>query len=890
MCRQRRYLAFALSSLSVFASDVAAQRPLFTSPQYEITTTGVRQGRFEALALGRDTIVSTYPRAAREIHFKFAINGRDNEFPSGIEQMINLRPRDGAIVTPVFVFGLEPRAQLPRPEDAGEGESGDARVTIRLDLRHVKRALAQRGWYKPPQGDTIRSLTRVTVIGDTDPLQWDVNAIPVGGPQDLTDRDGDGIYEVALPFRTEYLRAIDAGGRAIWARSRDLTSFPELRSSSPLLDALYRLSLEELTQLVRDDGALSAGAKWPGVWTRDVALSSLLALAIIVPDAVRTSLMKKVDAQGRIIQDTGTGGSWPISTDRMTWALAAWEVYAVTGDSTWLRTSYDIIKRSAEADAHAALDPATGLFRGESSFLDWREQSYPRWMQPADIYQSQALGTNAVHYGAYRILYAMGTELGAPAAELNSWQTRAAGVRTGLASELWIGSQNRHAQFTYGRVSLARSPRYEALGEALAALTGAATPEHAALASAAAPRVPFGTPTFWPFIAGVPFYHNATIWPFVTAYDTWAAAEARSMGPVERGLASITRGTALFLTNKENLVAATGHFEGTALNSDRQLWSVAGALAMQYRVLFGMRFEQQGLRFAPVVPESYAGERELRGLKYRGATLTVRVRGWGACATPTATLDGVSLPNAVVPTTLTGSHVVELTLGDSCHVMSTPPTLVATRSAPATPIATVQGEGMHRVVRWDAVPGAARYVVHRNGRPVDTLPVLATPVVAYDSLAEYQVEAIDEGNTGSFLSEPLRVISWLGTQEFSPRGGQAALDRGSAPVTFRVRIASAGRYAVDALYANGSGPINTEDKAAMRTLDIDGRESGVLVMPQRGAGSWDVRGYTNSVVLSLSAGEHTFTIRWDALDENMNGAVSKAILHQLRVTRLSNGH
>src|SRR6185295_1194044 len=118
---------------------------------------------------------------------------------------------------------------------------------------------------------------------------------------------------------------------------------------------------------------------------------------------------------GRIIQDTGTGGSWPVSTDRMTWALAAWEVYAMTGDRTWLRQSYDIIRRSAEADRHAAFDPATGLFRGESSFLDWREQSYPRWMQPADIYQSEALGTNAVHHGAYRVLAAMARELGEPA-------------------------------------------------------------------------------------------------------------------------------------------------------------------------------------------------------------------------------------------------------------------------------------------------------------------------------------------------------------------------------------------------------------------------------------------------------------------------------------------
>ena len=278
---------------------LAAQRVLYRSPAFEVTATSVRQGGFEATALGRDTIVSTYPRAAREVHFKFALNGRDNEFPPGIEHTINLRPQGGRIITPVYAFAVEPKPMLPRPEDASEGEDGDARVTIRLDLREVRRAIAERGWYKPPQGDTIRALTRVTAIGDTDPLAWDINSVREGARQELTDPDGDGIYEATLAFRTEYLRPLDGQGRALWARARDLSAFPQLTSTEPLLDALYRLSLEELTQLVRDDGALSAGAKWPGVWTRDVALSGYLALAIVVPDAVRTSLMRKVDALGR---------------------------------------------------------------------------------------------------------------------------------------------------------------------------------------------------------------------------------------------------------------------------------------------------------------------------------------------------------------------------------------------------------------------------------------------------------------------------------------------------------------------------------------------------------------------------------------------------------------
>ena len=52
----------------------------------------------------------------------------------------------------------------------------------------------------------------------------------------------------------------------------------------------------------------------------------------MVPENVRTSLEVKIDQLGRIIQDTGTGGSWPCSSDRVIWAVAAWRVYLATGD------------------------------------------------------------------------------------------------------------------------------------------------------------------------------------------------------------------------------------------------------------------------------------------------------------------------------------------------------------------------------------------------------------------------------------------------------------------------------------------------------------------------------------------------------------------------------
>ena len=95
-------------------------------------------------------------------------------------------------------------------------------------------------------------------------------------------------------------------------------------------------------------------------------------------------------------------------------AKAGHEVYAVDGTLELAERGKGFVTKSldrggskgklAEADRHAIMDPATGLATGETSFMDWREQSYPRWMQPSDIARSAAVGTNAVHYATYRIL------------------------------------------------------------------------------------------------------------------------------------------------------------------------------------------------------------------------------------------------------------------------------------------------------------------------------------------------------------------------------------------------------------------------------------------------------------------------------------------------------
>jgi len=886
--------AGAAAALTLGASRLQAQSPLYRSGAFVVTDTSVSQGAFRAVALSRDTIVSSYPRSARQIHFRFALNRQDDEGPSGTDRGLYIRPRAGRVISPVYTFGEFPAEPLPEPAAAAGGEDGLARVTLRVDLRPVLRAFARNGVYHPPQGPPIRraDFEGVYVIGDTPPLSWNAADLRPDGPARLTDPDGDSIYTVTLPVEAEYTRPRAADGQAIWARHADIAGFPQVHSPQRLPDALYRLALEELTQLVRPDGALSAGAKWPGVWTRDVSYSSVLALALVAPDAVRRSLLAKVDSLGRIIQDTGTGGSWPISTDRMTWALAAWELYAATGDQAWLRQAYGIVSRSAAADEATIFDPLTGLAHGESSFMDWREQSYPRWMDPRDIYESQVLSTNVVHYATYGILAKMARALGQPA---DAWSARAAGLRAAINKQLWRADLGRYAEFRYGRDFQSLSPRSETLGEALAVIYGVAGPARSRLLARGVPVVAFGAPSFWPYIPNLTPYHDDAVWPFVTAFWAWAAADAGNTAAVEHALASVYRPAALFLTNKENFVATTGHFEGTALTSDRQLWSVAGMLATDYRVLFGVRLEPDRLAFRPMVPRAYAGERTLTNLHYRGAILDVRERGFGD-GVARMLLDGRPVAAAAIPATLTGHHTLELVLNGRWP--ATKLDLVENRFAPETP-ASLQLQGAE--LSWQPAAGAVRYRVYRDGRPLTSTTSPRLRLAPATGFAEYQVLSVDAGGLESFLSEPVRrepagtvVMAPLPAQGlerehtgFSGAGYLTLTEERNTSVAIPVHVPRAGVYAIDARYANGSGPINTEDKAAVRTLLVDGRRLGVLVLPQRGPDRWDDWGYSTMLRAQLAAGDHVLTIRYEPLNRNMNGRINRALLDHLRLTRLA---
>lgn len=676
-------------------------------------------------------------------------------------------------------------------------------------------------------------------------------------------------------------------GKAVWRPAADVSRYPVLASAPRLVNALYRLSLDEMVNDIRADGTFMAGEKWDGVWTRDISYSILLALALIEPDVSRRSLLKKV-RNGRIVQDTGTGGSWPVSSDRMSWALAAWEVYLTTGDRDWLRQSYDIIRASAEDDAHAVVSP-DGLVLGETTFLDWREQTYPRWMQPVDIYSSAALGNNAVHYRAYRILARMAALLGDRGRD---WDARADRIALALNERFWLEDRGYYGEYLYGRIYRSLSPRSESLGESLAMLFGIAAPERQDRILRSAPVMEYGIPCVYPASPGIPPYHNRAVWPFVQAFWNLSAAARGNGAAVEAGLAAVWRAAALFETNKENFVASTGAPGGTAINSNRQLWSVAANLAMVYRILFGIEPSETGLRFHPVVPKTWKGTWTLDGLAYRKAVLRIRVTGFGR-RVKRMRMDGKSF-DGEIPAGVEGRHEVEIELaGDPLSEAG------IHRVDEQTALETPQAHLANGRLNWNAVPGAAGYATYRNGERTGQTTQLSAETNP-GRYTEYQVAAAGPAGGESFLSEPaasggqvLVVEAETGAESsaedlhgFNGDGFVEISRRRNRVLRLRARVDEAGHYSVSVRYSNGSGPVNTDNKCAIRTLMVDGKAAGPIVMPQRGDGQWSNWGMSSAVTVLLTAGEHEITLAFEPFDENMNGEVNRAMVDYLQLIKL----
>jgi hypothetical protein len=458
--------------------------------------------------------------------------------------------------------------------------------------------------------------------------------IPWRGEQARMSVQANGHFTLTGPFGTR-----DIGAQRM-----------QTQTASPMFDGLFALAQDELIQdsvTAIQDGAFDngkpmpctcfeTGAKWHYVWTRDLSYSIDLGLWRFDPERSRNGLKFKLSdvrnpsqQQGLyVMQDTGSGGSWPISTDRVVWFLGARHLL---DDKAFADDVYKALNDTLAQDREYAFDPDFGLYRGETSFLDWRQQTYPAWAADNVVFiaQSYALSTNVLHYQALQLAARLAAEHG-DTPKAMGYAEQAAELKASINARFWRTDRSMYMSYLGGDGT--PYDTYDLLGMSLAITSGVADGDRAREALAHYPTWPAGSPVIWPERGDQPIYHNRAIWPFVSAYALRAARVVNDPERIAHELRSIMRGAALAGSNMENYELLTqsthlddGKFSGPVVDSPRQLWSVAAYLDAVSEGVFGLTDDG---RVQPKLPVSLVpmlfGDRDSISLQLPDRRITLQ--------------------------------------------------------------------------------------------------------------------------------------------------------------------------------------------------------------------------------------------------------------------------
>ncbi len=583
-------------------------------------------------------------------------------------------------------------------------------------------------------------------------------------------------------------------------------------TASPLFDGLFAMAQDDLRKdsvaAIRDDAfdhgqsiacaCFETGEKWHYVWTRDLSYAVDLALWRLDPERARQSLRFKLSdvrepsvTQGLyVMQDTGSGGSWPISTDRIVWFLGARHLL---DDTTFAHENWQALTDTLAQDRLYTFDAAIGLYRGETSFLDWREQSYPGWTAKdvRFIAESYALSTNVLHYQALSEAAALASQR--HDARAADYRAQADALKRAINAHFW--RDDRGMYMSYIGVNGMPMEAYDLLGLSLAITSGVADPARAKQALANYPAWPAGSPVIWPERADQPIYHNRAIWPFVSAYALRAARAVNDAPRMAQEMDSLLRGAALAASNMENFELATqavhvdeGALSGPVVDSPRQLWSVAGYLDMVIGGVFGLGDDG---KIEPKLPVSWVpslfGNSQRISLDLSGQRITL-VR--------PDKLDGDLLVSTAQHRQ--GDETVVALKAVASH--AAPLRIDAPLYAPATPDAPVVTQANNH---WQ-VSFAGKGVLYVDGRRMGAIEgSLGMP--QQPGVMCFQLTGLGEGGL-----ESLPSVATCKGREVKLAGASSWQWRAPVAGSFRVSLA----------YANDHGPINTGITAAVKLLEV----------------------------------------------------------------------
>lgn len=322
-----------------------------------------------------------------------------------------------------------------------------------------------------------------------------------------------------------------------------------LADATPLIERLWKIALLDIERNIvetADGRYFGAGAAFGvSVFTRDICFSGILGLNALYPDIMldsirftrklRSELMFRVSRGYRV---EGIAAPWieeDISESDL-WQRHHTNSYTRrTDDVVWLWCTGELLQhwntpelwkwfsdtgREFVANFYQPFfDPEDGLYRGQASFIDihftgHQATGYPRDWSIGDCVRVKSLSTNCLYVLGFHALADAAARLN-QVAESRQWRERCERLKQAIRTHL----RRADGTFAYFKdKNGVLQERRDALGSALAVLSGVAVGAEAKAALKDYPVTDGGVPLFHQFFPENDWYHNNSSWPFVDTF------------------------------------------------------------------------------------------------------------------------------------------------------------------------------------------------------------------------------------------------------------------------------------------------------------------------------------------------------------------------------------
>ena len=163
--------------LVITACQPSEKKPslLYESAAFSVYPDSIVQGKNRAVVVSPTHIKSNYKSPASEtfsrlVTFKFSINQKDNEAPSGKDHWLIISEEHQS---PIIVFGAPPPG--PPSEKPATPLPANFDYTFRVDMSAVLEQFDRKGYYEAYDGSRVAKadFKGFYIAGGAEPLSWD---------------------------------------------------------------------------------------------------------------------------------------------------------------------------------------------------------------------------------------------------------------------------------------------------------------------------------------------------------------------------------------------------------------------------------------------------------------------------------------------------------------------------------------------------------------------------------------------------------------------------------------------------------------------------------------------------------------------------------------------